>query len=320
MITAPDFDKKQILFVMPNEGEKMAISNDNLVIKDKEGKIKFQITCYRVYLVFVLGSMSITTVLIQKAKKHGFYIALMTSGFHLYSVIGAPKEGNVLLRKQQYNYCGVELAKHITKNKINNQIAILKKVRHKNELLKETLEKLESYVNGVECVEDNLQSVLGYEGLASKIYFKNHFDNVVWKGRQPRLKKDYVNSTLDIGYTLLFSFVDALLESFGFDTYVGVMHTQFYMRKSLVCDIVEPFRPLIDKQVKKGINLNQIREEDFKVIKNQYQLKWENNKKYVSLLIEPLMERKVDIFKYIHEYYRAFMKKVPAEKFPVFEV
>ncbi len=28
-------------------------------------------------------------------------------------------------------------------------------------------------------------------------------NNVLWQGRQPRIKRDYINSVLDIGYTVL---------------------------------------------------------------------------------------------------------------------
>ena len=45
MITAPDFEKKQIVFVFFNEGEKMSITNDNLRITDKDGTVKLQCTC-----------------------------------------------------------------------------------------------------------------------------------------------------------------------------------------------------------------------------------------------------------------------------------
>ena len=73
-----------------------------------------------------------------------------------------------------------------------------------------------------------------------------YFDNVQWNGRKPRIKSDYVNVVLDIGYTMLFNIVDAMLQVYGFDTYYGVFHKCFYMRKSLVCDIMEPIRPIID--------------------------------------------------------------------------
>ena len=57
------------------------------------------------------------------------------------------------------------------------------------------------------------------------------FSNVSWKGRKPRIKCDYVNVTLDIGYNLLFNMVDSLLQVYGFDVYCGIYHKEFYMIK-----------------------------------------------------------------------------------------
>lgn len=317
MFTAPDFGKKQIVFVMFNEGEKICFGNDNLVVKDACGKVKFQCTCYRIFVVFAVGHTTFTSVLVQKARKFGFFIALLTTGFRLYSVIGAEKDGNTLLKRKQYEYEGLEIAKKLIKNKIENQMYELQSVRNKNECVKEAVTLLETYKTNLSDAS-TLSEIMGYEGLAAKVYFKNHFDNVKWQGRQPRIKKDYLNSVLDIGYTLLFTYIDALLLSFGFDTYCGVMHKQFYMRKSLVCDLVEPFRTLIDHEVKKAVNLKQIQEDDFAVINRQFRLKWSESERYVRILMKPLVENKEEIFGYVQSYYRAFMKGLSVELFPVF--
>ena len=319
MVSALDFSKKQIIVVLFNEGEKMSFSNDNIIIKTSDNKIKFQCSCYRLFIVFAVGNCSITSVVISKAKKFGFFIALMTTGFKLYSVIGAEKDSNTLLKIKQYKYEGLDLAKHITKNKINNQQETLKLVRNKSISQKEAISTLFNYKEEINNCNE-LSEIMAYEGLSAKIYFKNHFNNILWQGRQPRIKRDVVNSVLDIGYTLLFAFIDALLSSYGFDTYKGVMHKQFYMRKSLVCDLVEPFRPLIDIQIKKSINLGQIKEDDFLLINNQFRLKWELSAKYVQLLMIPIVENKDDIFNYIQAYYRAFMKELPASEFPIFDI
>ena len=319
MLTAPDFAKKQITVVMANEGERIALSNSNLVIRDANGKIKFQITCYRLFLVIVIGHCSITTPLIQTARKFNFYIALMTPGFRLYSIIGAEKDGNYLLHKKQYSYNGIDIAKAITINKINNQIAELNNCREKSEAVTEAVNSMKKYIEEIPSV-NGLNELMAYEGLASKLYFKNHFTNVEWKGRQPRLKKDYVNSALDIGYTFLFTFIDVLLSVYGFDTYCGVMHRQFYMRKSLVCDIIEPFRPIIDHEIKKAINLRQIKASDFILINKQYKLQYSESARYVKLLMSAILGHKDSIFAYIQAYYRAFMKDSPAERFPIYNL
>ena len=234
-------------------------------------------------------------------------------------MIGGDKEGNTLLRQKQYIYNSLEIAQHIVKNKISNQRALLKNIRDKNEYVREAIVLLGQYWERVDTVT-TLRELLGYEGQASRVYFKNCFNNTVWNGRQPRVKSDIINSTLDVGYTLLFSFVDSLLLSFGFDTYRGVMHTQFYMRKSLTCDLVEPFRALIDHQVRVAVSLRQLKEEDFVLLNRQYRLRWEASAKYIQLLMTPILENKERIFLYFQEYYRCFMKGLPLEDYPVFSL
>lgn len=319
MITAPDFEKKQIVFVFFDEGEKMQILNENVVVKDIDGNIKIQCSCYRVFLIYAVGHFTITSVVVQKAKKYGFFIACMSSGFHLYDLIGAKKEGNTMLKKNQYGYSGIEVAKKIVKNKIQNQRYMLMKERNKTDRKKEDIKNIDNYIKQVDEVT-KLAELMAYEGLAAKIYFRNVFDNVDWHGRQPRLKLDYVNSSLDIGYTLLFAFVDSLVSCYGFDTYVGVLHKQFYLRKSLVCDLVEPMRVLIDHQLKKSINLGQIKERDFEVLNGRYNLKYKVSKRYARVFMECLMKNKAIIFNYIKMYYVKFMKGIIKDNYIPFLV
>lgn len=49
-------------------------------------------------------------------------------------------------------------------------------------------------------------------------------------------------------------------------------------------------------QVKKSINLKQIKEDDFLLIKGQYRLKWNCSAKYVQFLMKPIMEEKNQFF------------------------
>ena len=129
-----------------------------------------------------------------------------------------------------------------------------------------------------------------------------------------------VNSLLDIGYTVLFNFVDALLQIYDFDVYKGVLHTCFYQRKSLTCDLMEPFRTIIDWRVRKGIKLGQFRKEDFVLINEQYQLEYKKSSEYVSIFMEDILRSKQEIFVYIRSYYRAFMKGKMADEFPIYDV
>lgn len=317
MLTAPDFEKKQIVFVFAKDGEKISLLNGNLTVKDGNGKIKIQVSCFRLFLVAVVGDISITTALIREAKKYGFFFALYSTSFRLNAVIGAEKDGNTLLKERQYAYHGSEIAKHLTKNKIAMQYETLMAQREKSDAVREALAMLKSYYREIDKAE-GLNSLMAYEGLASRVYFKNHFNNLLWNGRQPRIKKDWINSALDIGYTVLFSFIESLLLAYGFDTYRGVLHRQFYMRKSLTCDLVEPFRPLIDKTVKTCYNLKEIGEDDFVLINHQYQLQWKLSPKYVAVFMKAILKHKTEIFLYIQQYYRCFMKQADVSHYPFY--
>ncbi len=319
MLDKNDFSKKQIIMLFCSNGEKLSFRNDNLIVKDDEDVIKLQVTCYRVFAVFVIGNTTITSGLIQRAHKFNFSIALFTSTFRLYDIIGSADRGNTYLRRKQYQYSAVEIPRHIVYNKILNQQALLKSVRYKSDYLKESVEKTTQYMSELKTA-DSIQSIMGYEGSASKLYFKAWFNNVLWNGRKPRVKCDITNSLLDIGYTVLFNFIEALLNIYGFDLYVGVLHREFYMRKSLVCDLVEPFRPIIDKQTKISINLRQFSEDQFMIQNHQHILKWEYSPKVISIFLKAIMEYKTDIFLYIQKYYRCFMKNEIIEKYPVFEI
>lgn len=320
MLEKTDFVKKQILFLFSSRGEKIMFSNGNIVIRDKDGNIKYQVTCYLVFMVIVVGETTLTTGIIKNAKKYGFVICLMTHSFKLYSVIGNRMEGNTLLHKKQYMYNDTEMARFIVLNKVENQRSALNSFRKKSIANKEAIEKLDMSIQKI--IENNYdeKSLLGIEGSASRVYFSQMFDNINWQGRKPRIKCDYVNTTLDIGYNLLFNFVDSLLQVYGFDVYCGVYHKEFYMRKSLVCDLMEPMRPIIDLTIRKAINLGQCKKEDFEVYQNRYILNYNKSTSYVSFIMNSILEYKDDMFSFIQSYYRSFMKGKTIEEYMKFEV
>ena len=319
MMSVDTFNKKQIIFVFTREGDKISFSNDNLVVKNGD-EIRLQSTCYRIFALFIVGDLTITSGIIQRSKKFGFPIFLMTASFRTYDIIGHKTEGNYVLRKIQYDYDRLDIAKHIVENKIRNQIDTVKLQRWKDDRMRADISSLERYAESVRSFDGDLRELMGIEGSASRIYFRNNFSMEAWTGRRPKIKSDFINSTLDIGYTLLFNFIDAMLELYGFDTYKGVYHREFYMRKSLVCDMVEPFRPLIDWQVRKSVNLGQCKPEDFNVSNGRYLLDISKNKDYVGFLMKPLLESKEPVFEYFQEFYRALMKHKPISDYPVFRI
>ena len=318
MMSTRDFEHKQIAFVFTTEEEKISFKNDNIIISDKDGKIKHQSTCYRLFALFICGDFCLTSGLLERSKKFGFTIVFMSPNLRITSIMPSKAEGNVLLRKKQYAYDKTEIAAHVIANKIHNQTYLLKKKRKKTDEEKDVIVKLEQFEKDVLSPNLSIQEIMGIEGISAKLYFKTLFTEYKWTSRQPRVKHDIINTLMDIGYTILFNIINALLEMYGFDVYVGILHTQFFHRKSLVCDLEEPFRPIIDSAILKALNLGQVNEKDFWKNQNQFILPWKNSKKYVGLILEALLEYKSEIFIYLQSYYRAFMRDKSIKDFPIF--
>ncbi len=312
MLSAPDFSEKQILFVLLSRGESISFRNDNIIIKDKEGHIKHQSSCYKLFILFVSGHLTVTSGLLQRAKRFNFTIIFLTHGLHYYGEWAAALEGNVLLRKKQYQYNGHEIAVHLVADKIQGEINNLKNIRKQTNKIKQAIIHLKQHRESVLNIKNtssfNEKTLLGLEGSAARTYFSHYFSEQNWTTRRPRVKHDICNSLLDIGYTLLFHFIEALLRCYGFDLYYGVYHKIYFQRKSLVCDLVEPFRILIDTTIRKSFNLKQIHEDDFLQRENKYFLNPKKSSYYSQIFLSTLLKHKIALFYYIQKYYRAFMR------------
>lgn len=309
MLSKNDFAEKKIVVVFSNDGDKISFSNCNLVVKDNENKIKKQFSCYRIFSVFIIGGFSLTSNLIEKSKEFNFSIYILNTNLKPISLINNNLEGNTFLREKQYkSENDIDIAKKIIENKIKNQIRYLKKIRKDYKNVEEKLENLKK--------ANNINEIMGVEGISAKIYFSLIFDDIEWKKREPRLKRDLTNLFMDIGYNILFNYIDSMLNLYGFDNYKGVLHQEFFKRKSLVCDLVEPFRPIIDNKIKNMYNLKQIDEKDFINKNDVYSIKLGKSQKYVAEFLKTIIDKQELIFDYIRSYYYWTIKGLNIDEFP----
>jgi len=290
-----------------------------LVIKEKD-VIKVKVSLHKIFAIFLVWETTITSVLIRKFMDFWITVVLMKKNLLPYLVIWNETEWNFLLRKKQYEKTDeemLEIAKDIILLKTRNQLNLLKNIRDKSELLKREIEKAKDIIEKIPYTS-NYESLLWYEWNVSKIYFSSYFSEIWWYRRAPRTKCDVKNLLLDIGYTYLFHYIEALLRLYWFDNYYGVYHRTWYQRKSLALDIMEPFRVVIDKALLKAYNLKQINEKDFHLENWQYVLDWKLSKKYTSIFLKEIMSYKDDMFYFVKDYYKFFMKG--REHFPSFEI
>ncbi|HAZ16829.1 MAG TPA: hypothetical protein DCY49_02930 [Candidatus Jacksonbacteria bacterium] len=315
MMSLPDFKEKQLLFVPANQVKdcKIQFWNDNIRLLS-EGKAINQVSIHKIFAIFIIGETSITTKLIRDCMEHGISLFLLKSNFEVYATIGALAEGNYVLREKQYNLKGeLDIAKGIVKNKVYSQFQNL----YKAKIIKRPIAEYKKACIKIDEVA-NLKELLGTEGYFTKIYFAQYFKEHKWYKRMPRTKVDPTNLLMDIGYTFLFNLTDAMLRLYGFDTYKGVYHQLFFQRKSLACDLMEPLRCLIDRQIVKAYNLGQIRAKDFKLKNGTYFLPYDCQREYLKLLSEAIWDRKEEVFCYIRDYYYFVMNG--DREMPVFKI
>ena len=321
MLSLPDFRYKQLaIHIAGGNREKLRFRADNIIIENARNETVFQHSCHRLFALFIIGETTLTTPVINYAVKFGFPIILMSKNMKVIARINAGAEGNTLLRQKQYILHPerqLEIAQALVRLKINNQISLISQLRYlsaEDHAIREKLRNLDV------TLANSPKELLGIEGNASRLFFQTYFRPLGWKRREPRCKRDIYNLLLDVGYTYLFNFVESLLHLYGFDIYCGIYHTFFYQRKSLVCDLMEPFRCIIEKRLRKAYNLGQIEKSDFFLQDNCYHLSWKFQQKYIRLFMKDIMEEKEKIFLFCQSYYRWFIRDLDSGSFPEYKI
>jgi CRISP-associated protein Cas1 len=320
MFTAKDIEYRSVFVVNCIENKALRVSNGALLLEDtEEKKTLTKLPFQKILALFVIGHITITTPLIDSCTKNGIPLVVMKPNFRPVFFFSITAEANYLLRQKQYetDKYDLRIPKILVANKIQNQLRLLEKTRQKTEaIVKAKTQCTKALLLVPEAVD--YETIMGLEGRIAKSFFTAYFEHLDWKTRCPRTKIDPVNATLDIGYTILFNYVEAFVRLFGFDPYIGVFHRLWFKRKSLICDLMEPFRCLIDQQVRKAFNTKQCKVDDFKLFKHEYLLKHERSSEYTRMFYDVLIEQKVTVFKYIRDYYRCFMQQKSSTDYPQF--
>jgi len=171
----------------------------------------------------------------------------------------------------------------------------------------------QAYVLSKKCIDDSKvllefanQVVDGdttnREGHAAKYYFNRIFGEGF-----SRNSSDVKNAYLNYGYSLILCQFNRYIVSKGYLTQLGIHHKNATNQFNLSCDLMEPFRPIIDNKVLK------INEKDFKkdlvnlltenvVIGGQNQTLSNAINIYCSSVFLALSTGKIEQIKFIEKY------------------
>lgn len=244
----------------------LVVNSPGTFITQKEGCFRlknkdkvFDVSPVKVESIVLANQAMISTQAVVQALENNIDIVFLDGYGDPMGRIWFSKMGSTaLIRRKQLlaaeNATGWRLVLEMIQQKLENQVRFLKKLMHARPgremqfadalaLIEKSKVNLE--LNG-ESLENSRNHVMGLEGTAGRAYFqclaklmpeKYRFD-----GRSRRPAKDAFNAVLNYCYGILYSRVEKACILSGLDPYVGFLHTDNYNKKSLVFDLIEPFR------------------------------------------------------------------------------
>ena len=124
----------------------------------------------------------------------------------------------------------------IVKEKILNQARVLEEESCQTEC-----EMLRNYTNGLLPGD-----ISNREGHAAKVYFNALYGMSFTRSDE----ENPINNALDYGYSLILAAFNREIVLNGYLTQLGLAHDNQFNQFNLSCDLMEPFRVLIDREVK----------------------------------------------------------------------
>jgi len=227
--------------------------------------------------VILLGRVDITSGAMNLLLRHHVDLVLLTQQGEFRGRLAGRMSRNVTLRVAQYRYAtdpalSARIAAPIVEAKIRHQRQLL--VRAQRQLSDDALAVA---VGNLRLVAERakrtsgIDELRGVEGHAAAIYFSQfpkliRNDGFSFRGRNRRPPRDPINALLSFGYAVLGSLIESDIYRCGLDPMLGFLHQPAYGRPSLMLDLLEEFRPLIDGLVLRVVNRRQIGPRDFNTV------------------------------------------------------
>lgn len=223
--------------------------------------------------IAVLGNVNVGSALLRACFDAGVPVMWFTAGGWFSGFASGMPSNNVTVRIRQHRAAAIgspELAGAFVAGKIRNCRTLLR--RHGGEQAASVLPQLANLAKMAER-EHSLESLLGIEGTAARLYFgcfgallKGAGDTTrfSFEERNRRPPRDPVNALLSFVYALLVKDVTTAALAAGLDPFVGVYHRPGFGRPALALDLAEEMRPLVgDSTVMMAINNGEIGPKDF---------------------------------------------------------
>ena len=255
------------------QGARLVKEGRHLLVKKGEATYHTLFT-YKLRQIVLFGNVEITHRALAQIMRHEIDTVFLTQNGRYLGRIASPESRNVFLHKRQYallddNVFAVKIARAIVAWKMTNMATLLMRIRRSRDaqIAGRKAREIQDLIPLLEKA-DNVDSIRGYEGKASALYFEafgaGFIENQGFTRRVRRPPTDPVNSILSLTYTFLMNRVYAAVRVAALDPYPGFLHSIDYGRYSLVLDLMEEFRSIIaDTLTLSLFNLKILQKDDF---------------------------------------------------------
>jgi CRISPR-associated protein Cas1 len=242
-------------------GTSLRRKGDRFCIRKKGQDGPVEVAAQKVQSIVIATGVHLSSNAIHLATEHNIDIVFLDKSGHPSARVWQTKMGSTAeIRRRQLEASETDEAmryvKEWTTSKINNQLEFLRELKQRRpgsddvfasplNTLQECVQKVASCSGTVDQVRGTL---MGLEGAAGRAYFtclgKLMPAEYRFTGRSRRPAVDPFNAMLNYSYGVLYSRVERALILAGLDPFVGFLHTDNYNKRSLVFDMIEPFRIL----------------------------------------------------------------------------
>lgn len=245
----------------------VSLRQEFLLVKQKD-EILAEVQLPLLEQVLLFGQAQVTTQAIRACLIRNIPIVYLSRmGFCYGRTIALERGFRYLQRYQQDIVFGdrLRVARAIVLGKVKNSRVILQRQQRRR-----PLERLALVIQSLDYLTEsigkaqNLDQLLGYEGIAAQQYFSAFGDcldhsDFVFEGRSRRPPGNPVNALLSFGYQVLWNHLLALIELQGLDPYQACLHEGNERHAALASDLIEEFRaPIIDSLVLYLVNRNML--------------------------------------------------------------
>ncbi|MBG0768540.1 CRISPR-associated endonuclease Cas1 [Methanococcus maripaludis] len=278
------------------------ISKSGTRFKLKNGENVQEIPAKKVEQILITCPSSISTEAISLAVEENIDLVLLKMNGKPIGRFWHSKHGSIsTIRKKQLllseNELGITFVKEWISKKMENQIDFLKMLSmnrrdERRDLLKENVLKIDEEIKKLDTVTFNQNideirnTIQGYEGYASRVYFemisKSLPEKYQFNGRSRNPAKDYFNCMLNYGYGILYSQIERSCIIAGLDPYIGILHVDNYNRKAFTFDLIEKYRIYVDKTIFKMFSTKKIRDDFFEEIEGGFFLAKDGKQALIS--------------------------------------